>query len=99
MKTCPVCKTSLFDDMEVCYGCMYAFGSKPELEQRAAQERARTEIPLQGAQQSPQSDAPMAGWSIRLEMRDTADPARSWSMELSPSSVMTGAAVCAPAAI
>ena len=25
MKTCPVCKTTLFDDMEVCYGCMHRF--------------------------------------------------------------------------
>lgn len=28
MKTCPVCKTMLFDDMEVCYGCMHKFGAE-----------------------------------------------------------------------
>lgn len=25
MKTCPVCKSRLFDDMDICYGCMYRF--------------------------------------------------------------------------
>lgn len=25
MKTCPICKATLFDDMEVCYGCMHRF--------------------------------------------------------------------------
>lgn len=30
MKTCPVCKSRLFDDMDTCYGCMYRFGDKSE---------------------------------------------------------------------
>lgn len=25
MKSCPVCETFVFDDMEVCYGCMHCF--------------------------------------------------------------------------
>lgn len=25
MKTCPVCQSQCFDDMEICYGCMYHF--------------------------------------------------------------------------
>ena len=29
MKTCPVCKTQVFADMEVCYGCMHRF-AEPE---------------------------------------------------------------------
>ncbi len=29
MKQCPVCNTSIFDDMDVCYGCMYQFDNKP----------------------------------------------------------------------
>lgn len=28
MKTCPVCKSRLFDDMDICYGCMYRFEDK-----------------------------------------------------------------------
>ncbi len=34
MKTCPVCKKTLFSDMGICYNCMYEFGSNPELEAR-----------------------------------------------------------------
>lgn len=48
MKTCPICNTTLFDDMETCYGCMYTFGSKPELEAKAhkpsAPEAAETKV-------------------------------------------------------
>lgn len=40
MKRCPICKTTLFDDMPTCFGCMYQFGSKPELELRLTQEAA-----------------------------------------------------------
>lgn len=36
MKVCPVCKTTLFEDMEVCYGCLYRFGSEPALEKAAS---------------------------------------------------------------
>lgn len=32
IKECPVCKTTLFGDMDTCYGCMYRFGSSPNLE-------------------------------------------------------------------
>lgn len=89
MKTCPVCKTQLFDDMEVCYGCMYTFGSKPELEQRVAAQSAQ-EQQAKGVQ--PMSmPGPMAGWSVRLEMKNAADPTRSWSMELAPSHLVSGA--------
>ncbi len=33
-KICPICKSTVFADMDTCYGCMYRFGSKPELEQQ-----------------------------------------------------------------
>ena len=29
MKTCPVCKATVFDDMDVCYGCLYRFSATP----------------------------------------------------------------------
>lgn len=89
MKTCPVCKTQLFDDMEVCYGCMYTFGSKPELEQRVAAQSVQEQQAK--AVQTPQMTVPMAGWSVRLEMKNVADPARSWSMELAPTQPAPGA--------
>ena len=33
MKTCPVCNARLFDDMEICYGCMHRFSGEetPEI--------------------------------------------------------------------
>lgn len=27
MKVCPVCRARVFDDMDVCYGCLYRFGT------------------------------------------------------------------------
>ena len=38
MKTCPVCRTMLFDDMDTCYGCMYRFGSNVALEEKVKRE-------------------------------------------------------------
>ena len=32
MKICPVCESTLFDDMDTCFGCLYRFGSDPALE-------------------------------------------------------------------
>lgn len=57
MKTCPICDTALFDDMEVCYGCMYSFGSKPELERKARTAAGGTEVlasvPVEPAEPEP----------------------------------------------
>ncbi len=62
MKTCPICSTTLFDDMEVCYGCMYSFGSKPDLEQKvreAADETTDETIAIASA--APAESAAPAG--------------------------------------
>ena len=32
MKVCPTCKARAFDDADICYGCMYRFGSEPARE-------------------------------------------------------------------
>lgn len=29
MKTCPICKSTSFDDMEICFGCMHRFDEAP----------------------------------------------------------------------
>lgn len=29
MKTCPTCKTTVFEDMEVCYACLHRFDAIP----------------------------------------------------------------------
>lgn len=36
MKICPVCASTLFDDMPTCFGCLYQFGSNPALEEQRA---------------------------------------------------------------
>lgn len=38
LKTCPVCRTNVFDDMDVCFNCMYRFGSNEKLEEALARE-------------------------------------------------------------
>lgn len=48
IKKCPVCKTTLFDDMDTCYGCMYKFGSSPELEASAGM-AATASAPVEAA--------------------------------------------------
>ncbi len=35
MKICPVCKSTLFDDMDVCYGCMHRFEGEDGLPEEA----------------------------------------------------------------
>lgn len=34
LKTCPICKTHVFEDMDTCYNCMYSFGSNPSIEKK-----------------------------------------------------------------
>ena len=36
MKTCPVCKSHVFDDMDVCYGCMHRFEAMARRRRRKA---------------------------------------------------------------
>lgn len=38
LKVCPTCKTLVFEDMDICYGCMYRFGSDPDWERAAQRE-------------------------------------------------------------
>ena len=56
LKTCPICKTHVFNDMNTCYNCMYSFGSNPELEQRVQKGSGdRTQVasdPIQAGAQS-----------------------------------------------
>ena len=74
MKVCPVCKTTLFEDMEVCYGCLYRFGSEPALEKAASN--------LEEA--APLREGDMRRWAVRLEVRSLSDPDQVWAAELIP---------------
>ena len=74
MKVCPVCKTTLFEDMEVYYGCLYRFGSEPALEKAASN--------LEEA--APLREGDMRRWAVRLEVRSLSDPDQVWAAELIP---------------
>ena len=93
MKTCPVCKTMLFEDMEVCYGCMYRFGSKPHLEDRERRQVPVIEdAPVDATQLPALSFAGEGSFPfdlrylrVRVEFCDARNPDRAWSVELSSS--------------
>lgn len=53
MKTCPVCRTQLFADMDTCYNCMYIFGSTPTLEKRLADEVKKSKRARIGGKEPP----------------------------------------------
>ncbi len=57
LKKCPVCGSSCFSDMDVCYGCLHRFGSdeaRIEVEPRLSSElcSAGPSFPAQGGQSS-----------------------------------------------
>ncbi len=54
MKTCPVCKATVFDDMDVCYGCLYRFSASPG-EQEALQNTLLTASDTGASQAEPKS--------------------------------------------
>lgn len=95
MKKCPVCKTAVFDDMDVCYGCMHRFsafdregGVDPVIEVGANRE---VEVEKEGSDE-PSSSEPSGleelrdAWLLLVELRDPHEPRRSWTFELAPSS-------------
>lgn len=78
IKKCPICKTTLFGDMDICYGCMYRFGSDPEIEARFASasgdtcafEWAVPEIDMQKAPNAPASVPAASGTSMFGALND-----------------------------
>lgn len=95
MKKCPVCKTAVFDDMDVCYGCMHRFSAfEPEI--GAALETGNGLLPVleieEGGSDEPSSSEPprleelQGAWLLRVELRDPCESKRSWTFELAPSS-------------
>lgn len=71
MKTCPVCKTAVFDDMDRCFGCMHRFELGLDPVDALETERGVTV-----------GDAPVESWVMRIELREP-EGNRSWSFELS----------------
>lgn len=70
MKTCPVCKTAVFEDMDTCFGCMHRFGPDEE-----------TAMGVDAKRGAINDGAPSENWVLRVELRDLSD-VRSWAFEL-----------------
>ena len=49
MKRCPVCQTMLFEDMDVCYGCLHRFPEGDDPAGEGAIDAARERQALKGA--------------------------------------------------
>ena len=70
MKICPVCESTLFDDMDTCFGCLYRFGSDPALE--AA--RSAKAVPWSVA----------GGWRLRVRSEGLQPRGSSLTVEIEP---------------
>lgn len=71
LKRCPTCKTLVFADMDVCYECMYRFGSDPERERAAQQMPSSSEAPpnpgRSGEGVREVRAVMLSGWNVELE--------------------------------
>lgn len=96
IKTCPVCQSQLFSDMDTCYNCMHHFESnviQPSVVYEPAQTVAtappvaiQSPAPV-GAEVQPREEADSLDWEIRLEVVDRHNPNRRWVYELSEDSM------------
>lgn len=95
MKVCPVCESTLFDDMDTCFGCLYRFGSDPALE--AARSAAAVPWPVDGGEGDRAggggeggSAAPAAqemsvpGWRLRVRSEGLQPRGSSLTIEIEP---------------
>lgn len=71
LKRCPTCKTLVFADMDVCYECMYRFGSDPERERAAQQMPSSSEAPPNSGRSGEGvrevRAVMLSGWNVELE--------------------------------
>ena len=96
MKICPVCESTLFDDMDTCFGCLYRFGSDPALE--AARSAKAVPRPVDGGEGECAasrggeggSAAPTAqemsvpGWRLRVRSEGLQPRGSSLTVEIEP---------------
>ena len=87
MKICPVCESTLFDDMDTCFGCLYRFGSDPALE--AARSAKAVPWPVDGGE-GECAAAPAAqemsvpGWRLRVRSEGLQPRGSSLTIEIEP---------------
>lgn len=88
MKICPVCKSTLFDDMDVCYGCMHRFEGEDGLPEEARSVSLEGGPRREGCSARRGGEEP-PGFLVRVEVRDYRDDRTMWSMELVPRTTPT----------
>lgn len=76
LRTCPRCGAKLFEDMNVCYGCLYDFDHVMPDDLQWLNE------PLQGIPGPPQVDEEI--WGSLDEVWDTARPIKSQILDFKP---------------
>lgn len=74
LKCCPTCKALVFADMDVCYECMYRFGSDLEREAAVAVDCVSAASSDYRGEAAAQDDAAcsaravsLGGWNVHLE--------------------------------
>ena len=86
MKICPVCESTLFDDMDTCFGCLYRFGSDPALE--AARSAAAVPWPVDGGEGDRAGPAAqemsVPGWRLRVRSEGLQPRGSSLTIEIEP---------------
>lgn len=94
MKICPVCESTLFDDMDTCFGCLYRFGSDPALE--AARSAAAVPWPAgggkgegadgggEGGSAGAAREMSVPGWRLRVRSEGPRPQASSLTIEIEP---------------
>ena len=70
MKTCPICNAQVFDDMDVCYGCMYRF-DRETLQEKGELPHAKPEELDQGVREN-QGKREACIWRTSFELENQA---------------------------
>lgn len=90
MKTCSVCNATVFDDMDVCYGCMHRFEEDEGAIGFSIPVRADACDPaLRTGDDTAPSETKCApderggtAWKLRIELQQGGVTARTWVMDL-----------------
>ncbi|MEC4184662.1 hypothetical protein VJ918_07560 [Adlercreutzia sp. R21] len=97
LKCCPTCKALVFADMDVCYECMYRFGSDPEREAAAAADcvsdarfDGREGAGVQGDAARSARAVSLGGWDVRLEVPSALPTGTTLHITIEPASRETG---------
>ena len=98
LKRCPVCEALVFEDMEICYECMYRFGSDPEREAAANGIRAATDGSAAASCTTEAGIAPhdaqtvkVGGWDVRLAAAGAASEIAALHIIIEPTLPSQGA--------